>query len=148
FRFVPKLQLYDTFGSLLSYYDAHRDANKVRILELDSRPLVAIIQQRLYAGLMKPGSNMERQIHLHLILRRNRNDMNLIRSNRFWPNDPVAICMLLKDGGEQPGYPNSVAAHYERLFLARRIQKFCVQRITVFRSQLKHMANLNTSMER
>src|SRR5260370_14664235 len=83
-----------------------------------------------------------------LTLRRygQRRDTHRIRSNTYWPNDPVIVVALLDNRLQRACYSDSVTAHDHRLLFAGLIQEEGFESFAIFGAELEYVTYFDCSL--
>ena len=71
--------------------------------------------------------------------------MDMIRRNRYRPDQTFVIVMLFSDTGQQPPDTDAIAAHDDRLGLPFFILKGTAERIAVACAEFENIADLNAA---
>src|SRR6266571_2072081 len=128
---------------LLAHCDTHRNPDQVGVGELLPRPLIAVVQEHLVAGVVE----LRRHLLGALLEARQADHVHVVGSHRPRPFDALLVVVLLDDGRHGPRRPDAVAAHDERLLLAVLVQKRRLERRRVVRLKLEDVADLDRSLK-
>src|SRR4029450_8838569 len=92
---------------------------------------------------------LERPRHALALLLEARQDDNVdvIRRDRLWPDDPVLVVMLFDDRGHHPAGPDAVAAAQKRFLLAVFVEEGGSERLRVERPKVEDGADLDRCLE-
>src|ERR1700733_5216414 len=111
------------FQGALAHHHAMRDAEQLRVGELDARPCVPVVVQHLDAGagelLVQPIADFADTGGFVQI---QRHQYHLERRNGRRPDDAALIVVLLDGGGHDARHTDSIAAHEQRDLAARFVE--------------------------
>ena len=94
-----------------SHHDPPGDAQQVGVLELDTGPLIAVIEQGIESGVQQAGVERFAQLALAGLLEVGNHHDHLKGGNRHGPADAIAVVVLFHGGLGQAGDADAVAAH-------------------------------------
>src|SRR5580698_9096668 len=139
--------LHSTFGNLLSDRDSKGDSHQIRVLELNPRPLIAVVEDYVEAGCFQAGSNVDRGLQQDLILHIDGSHHNLERRDRRRQPESVLVVTLLYGCGQDALNPDPIAAHDRHRFLAVLVQYAQPHRIRIAVTQFEDVPNLNRRID-
>src|SRR6185369_3088087 len=131
------------FRQFLANVDSNRNANQVGILELHSRPFVAIIEYAIVTRVLQGSRNLYARFRERLILQVRRNDNYREGSNRRRQPESVLVVILLDARCQNSFDTDSIATHDRRNFLAIFIEDACAHRLRVFLAELEDVSDLD-----
>src|ERR1700719_3516442 len=127
-------------------HDAVRNAQKLRIGELDAGPRVAIIQQYIDAGGVEiPVQRIRGLLYFRRFLIVDRHQYHLEWWDRLRPQNAVGIVILFDGGSNHACHADAIAAHEHRQRLALFIQYAGVHLGAVQLPELKYVAHLDAA---
>ncbi len=136
------------FGNLLSHIDSKGDTDQIGVLELHSRPFVAIIEQNIVAGGLK--------------LLRNRSPKQTRIASSFEFVDTTTTSKGAIEGGSQNPFSsllcsigrgenaldaNSITAHDRRNFLAVAVEDARAHRFRIFVTEFEDVPDLDRRID-
>jgi hypothetical protein len=128
---------------------AVRHADQLPISEHGTRALAAVIQNDVNTHGHQLGIEpIGRGFDVGETVRTDRAQHHGERRQGIRPDDAACIMVLLNGGRRQPRDANAIAAHFHELRFAVHVQKGGVHGLAVLGAQVKHMADLDTALDR
>src|ERR1700722_831968 len=109
---------HSTFGNLLSHRDSKGDTNEIGVLELDSRPFVAVVENQVIPLSFQSLRDVLGRRSNRLILDVDRRNHNLKRRNGWRQPEAVLVIALFDRRGQDSFDSDAVASHDRHNFLA------------------------------
>src|SRR5712691_1258126 len=131
----------------IAHRPADRDAQEVRVLELDPRPLVTIVHEDVEARLDKSPLDILGRRHLRGVLHGDRDEMDVEGRDGPGPDDAVRIVALLDGGRGDACGTYAVGAHDDGFLLPRLVQVHGVEPLRVLGSELEDIAHLDDALD-
>src|SRR3954465_12296865 len=129
--------------ALLPPGDANRDPDQICVRELLTRAQVAVVEEHVLAGC---GEDLGR-LSGDLLGPEQLDNVDVVRSDRRRPPDPVLVVALLDERGHHARRPDAVAAHDERLLLTVLVEERRAERLREARLELEDVAHLDRRLE-
>ncbi len=145
-RRTGKLDL--PFGQALGAYNqAHRNADEIGVLELDSRALVAVVVEHLDALLVELTVETVGRLHDLLVPRAQAHHQDFERCQRQRPDDAVLVVILLDGRRHGAADAEPIAPHGHGMRGSLVVQIGAMHGCRVLRAQLEDVTDLDAAVQ-
>ena len=128
-----------------SHHHPPGDAQQVGVLELDTGPLIAVIEQGIEAGVQQAGVELFAQLALAGLLEVGNHHDHLKGGNRHGPTDAIAVVVLFHGGLGQARDANAVAAHRQGFLGSAFVGEAGAEGFGILAAQLENVAHLDAA---
>src|SRR4030088_380800 len=136
-----------TFGNLFSHCDSKGDPDQIGILELDSGPLVAVIEDDVESGSLQAIGDILRGRFHALVLDVSRGNHDLEWRDRGRQPESVLIVALLDCRSQDALDTNAITTHNRRNFLAVLVEHPRAHFLGIAVAEFEDVPNLNRCVD-